>query len=278
MTLLDTRVNIFIYQLVTDFSCRDSKVTNRGPAASVAKIAAMHQRDLLALPARLAPPLARTARRRSSAPAAGRRRRSRPATARRATIEEITVIGRYPGPAAVESVASGEHVLWIFGDLSPVPKGLDWDPRNAERVVDTRRRRHRRRCASARRRYNPIKMFRTAARRAPARAQSRRLDACRRAAAGPLRALRRAARAPPARRRRSDELAARARCAAPSRRRARRRRPHDGHRRHENDRALMQRSDAEEAETSIETEAARPCSTELEKVTREAELTASPRC
>ena len=51
------------------------------------------------------------------------------------TIEEITVVGRYPGPP-LWRVASGERVLWIFGDLSPVPKGLDWDPRNAERVLE----------------------------------------------------------------------------------------------------------------------------------------------
>ena len=52
----------------------------------------------------------------------------------RTTIEEITVIGRYPGPP-LWRVSSGEHVLWIFGDLTPVPKGLSWDPRNAERVL-----------------------------------------------------------------------------------------------------------------------------------------------
>jgi uncharacterized protein YbaP (TraB family) len=51
------------------------------------------------------------------------------------TIEEITVVGRYPGPP-LWRVSSGERVLWIFGDLSPVPKGLDWDPRNAERVLE----------------------------------------------------------------------------------------------------------------------------------------------
>lgn len=51
------------------------------------------------------------------------------------TIEEITVIGRYPGPP-LWRVSSGDRVLWIFGELSPVPKGLEWDPRNAERVLD----------------------------------------------------------------------------------------------------------------------------------------------
>lgn len=51
------------------------------------------------------------------------------------TIEEITIIGRYPGPP-LWKVSSGERVLWIFGELTPVPKGLDWDPRNAERVLE----------------------------------------------------------------------------------------------------------------------------------------------
>jgi len=51
------------------------------------------------------------------------------------TIEEITVIGRYPGPP-LWKVTSGNRTLWIFGDLLPVPKGLDWDPRNVERVLD----------------------------------------------------------------------------------------------------------------------------------------------
>jgi uncharacterized protein YbaP (TraB family) len=51
------------------------------------------------------------------------------------TIEEITIIGRYPGPP-LWKVSSGERVLWIFGELTPVPKGLDWDPRNAERGLE----------------------------------------------------------------------------------------------------------------------------------------------
>lgn len=51
------------------------------------------------------------------------------------TIEEITVVGRYPGPP-LWKVTSENRTLWIFGDLTPVPKGLDWDPRNAERVLE----------------------------------------------------------------------------------------------------------------------------------------------
>jgi len=75
------------------------------------------------------------------------------------TIEEITVIGRYPGPP-LWRVSSGDHVLWIFGDLTPVPEGLTWDPRNAERVVaraDAVISPMRIRAPT----YNPIKIFRT---------------------------------------------------------------------------------------------------------------------
>ena len=52
-----------------------------------------------------------------------------------AGIDELTVIGRYPGPP-MWKVSSGAHVLWIFGNLTPLPKGLTWDPRNVERVIE----------------------------------------------------------------------------------------------------------------------------------------------
>lgn len=79
-------------------------------------------------------------------------------TADSTTIEEITVIGRYPGPP-LWRVSSGDRVLWIFGDLTPVPKGLTWDPRNAERVVDRADGviRPMRITAPT---YNPVKIFR----------------------------------------------------------------------------------------------------------------------
>ena len=51
------------------------------------------------------------------------------------SIEELTVIGRYPGPPFWK-VSAGGHTLFVFGELSPLPKGLDWDPRNAERVLE----------------------------------------------------------------------------------------------------------------------------------------------
>jgi hypothetical protein len=50
-------------------------------------------------------------------------------------IEEITVVGRFPGPPLWKVTSEG-RVLWIFGELSPVPKGLDWDDRNARRVIE----------------------------------------------------------------------------------------------------------------------------------------------
>ena len=52
-----------------------------------------------------------------------------------AGIDEMTVVGRYPGPP-MWKVSSADHVLWIFGNLTPLPKGLDWDPRNVERVME----------------------------------------------------------------------------------------------------------------------------------------------
>jgi len=52
-----------------------------------------------------------------------------------AGIDEMTVVGRYPGPP-MWKVSSGTHVLWIFGNLTPLPKGLSWDSRNVERVIE----------------------------------------------------------------------------------------------------------------------------------------------
>jgi hypothetical protein len=185
------------------------------------------------------------------------------------TIEEITVIGRYPGPP-LWRVSSGDHVLWIFGDLTPVPKGLTWDPRNAQRIVDR---------ADAvigpmRIRaptYNPIKIFRT------------------------LRAARRLSRNPD-----GSTLADVLPPDLYARYDALRRRHMPDDKRNEQLRPalavlrlhgaalddveltldtgvmkaierLMKRSDAEEAQAKVETEAATVLE-ELEKVTREAEL------
>jgi uncharacterized protein YbaP (TraB family) len=51
------------------------------------------------------------------------------------TIEEITVIGRYPGPP-LWKVTSGDRTLWVFGVLTPEPEGLEWDSTRADRVLE----------------------------------------------------------------------------------------------------------------------------------------------
>lgn len=42
------------------------------------------------------------------------------------TLEEIVVVGRQPGPP-MWRVSKGDHVLWIFPHLSPVPKDMIWE-------------------------------------------------------------------------------------------------------------------------------------------------------
>lgn len=47
---------------------------------------------------------------------------------------EITVLGRQPGPP-LWRVSKGEHELWIFPMLSPVPKDMLWDDTKVAAVV-----------------------------------------------------------------------------------------------------------------------------------------------
>ena len=155
--------------------------------------------------------------------------------------------------------------------LTPVPEGLTWDPRNAERVLeraDAVIGPMRIRAPT----YNPIKIFRAlrAARRLSRNPEGSTLADV--AAAGSLRPLRRAAPAPHARRQTQRGAAPCARGAAPARRRARRRRAHDGHRGHEDDRAAHEALRRRGSARRTSRPKPRPCSTELEKVTREAEL------
>ena len=49
-------------------------------------------------------------------------------------IEELTVIGRYPGPP-LWKVTRGEHVLWIFGNLTPLPKRMTWGSQTVEAAI-----------------------------------------------------------------------------------------------------------------------------------------------
>lgn len=40
-------------------------------------------------------------------------------------VDEVLVVGEQPGPALIK-VSKGEHVLWVMGTLSPLPKNMQW--------------------------------------------------------------------------------------------------------------------------------------------------------
>ncbi len=49
-------------------------------------------------------------------------------------LETIVIAGRYPGPG-LWKIRKGDHVLWILGSQSPLPKRMDWDSANVERII-----------------------------------------------------------------------------------------------------------------------------------------------
>lgn len=51
-----------------------------------------------------------------------------------ATVPSILVVGQRPGPA-LWKVSKGDHVLWIFGAYSPLPKQMDWRSQQLETVL-----------------------------------------------------------------------------------------------------------------------------------------------
>ncbi|MCQ4165712.1 TraB/GumN family protein [Tahibacter harae] len=73
-------------------------------------------------PAVAVPPSATTATAVPSAPA--------PA----AVLETVVVSGEQPGPG-LWKISKGEHVLWILGTLSPLPKKISWVSREVESVI-----------------------------------------------------------------------------------------------------------------------------------------------
>lgn len=48
-------------------------------------------------------------------------------------LDEVLVIGRQPGPALWQ-VKSGSHVLWIMGEVTPLPRKLTWRSKQLERI------------------------------------------------------------------------------------------------------------------------------------------------
>ncbi|HEY2344865.1 MAG TPA: TraB/GumN family protein [Xanthomonadaceae bacterium] len=51
-------------------------------------------------------------------------------------LDEVVVHGVQPGPG-LWKVSKGDHVLWILGTLSPLPKGITWNSKHVEAVIAT---------------------------------------------------------------------------------------------------------------------------------------------
>ncbi|MGH8025338.1 MAG: TraB/GumN family protein, partial [Pseudoxanthomonas sp.] len=49
-------------------------------------------------------------------------------------METVVVTGVQPGPG-MWKVSKGDHVLWIMGTLTPLPKGMSWLSRDVEAVL-----------------------------------------------------------------------------------------------------------------------------------------------
>lgn len=47
---------------------------------------------------------------------------------------QVVVSGRRPGPG-VWKVSKGNHVMWVFGVYSPVPRNMEWDAGRVERLL-----------------------------------------------------------------------------------------------------------------------------------------------
>lgn len=51
-----------------------------------------------------------------------------------AELQTIVVSGEQPGPG-LWKVSSGDHVMWILGTLSPLPKNMHWQPKEVEAAI-----------------------------------------------------------------------------------------------------------------------------------------------
>ena len=49
-------------------------------------------------------------------------------------LDTIVVTGTQPGPG-MWKVSKGDHVLWVLGTVSPLPKGMQWQSRDVEAVL-----------------------------------------------------------------------------------------------------------------------------------------------
>ncbi|HSX59567.1 MAG TPA: TraB/GumN family protein [Tahibacter sp.] len=51
-----------------------------------------------------------------------------------AVLETVVVSGAQPGPG-LWKISKDDHVLWVLGTLSPLPKRMEWTPRDVERAI-----------------------------------------------------------------------------------------------------------------------------------------------
>jgi hypothetical protein len=51
-----------------------------------------------------------------------------------AVLETVVVSGEQPGPG-LWKISKGDHVLWVLGTLSPLPRRMEWVSRDVERIV-----------------------------------------------------------------------------------------------------------------------------------------------
>lgn len=51
-----------------------------------------------------------------------------------ATVQNILVVGQRPGPA-LWKVSKGDHVMWVFGTYSPLPKNMTWRSQQVENAL-----------------------------------------------------------------------------------------------------------------------------------------------
>ena len=49
-------------------------------------------------------------------------------------IEEVVVTGIRPGPP-LWKVKHKDHVLWVFGTVTPIPKRMEWDSEAVEYII-----------------------------------------------------------------------------------------------------------------------------------------------
>jgi hypothetical protein len=57
-----------------------------------------------------------------------------PADGAAPVAESILVVGQRPGPG-LWKISKGEHVLWVFGSYSPLPRNMEWRSQQVESIL-----------------------------------------------------------------------------------------------------------------------------------------------